>query len=175
MVPASSRRRRTSSPSCRYASDFSVSLEIEIASSSSSTTSPVPLSWVLSPSAAIALILLTRLLLGTPLALYCNRSLTYNCFALRFPSAYHRDLPFVTWSAKCCSPGTRLIYTPHHVVSSSSLKYFNSVRLAFPSLLHEAIALAALESFHTRTRALSSKSVIIDYIPRPSVVSVMQA
>ena len=144
MVTASSRRRRTSSPSCRCASGFSVSLEIEIASSSPPTTSPLPLSWVLPPSAATALILLTRLLLGTPLALYCNCSLTYNyqvsdfkhghassvSMALRFPSAYHRDFPFVTWSAKCCFPGTRLICTPPHVVTSCSRKYFNSVRLS---------------------------------------------
>ena len=178
MVTASSRRRRTSSPSCRCASGFSVSLETEIASSSSPATSPLPLSWVLPPCAATALILLTRLLLGTPLALYCNCSLTYNyqvsdfkhgqasrvSIALQFPSAYHRGFP-----------GTHLIYTPPHVVTSCSRKYFNSVRPVFPSPLHEAIALAALESVHTRTRALSSKSVIIDYIPRPSAASAMQA
>ena len=43
------------------------------------------------------------------------------------------------------------------------------------SPLVDAIALAALKSVHTRTSALSPKSVIIDCIPRPSAAPVTTA
>ena len=59
-----------------------LSLRVKLLSfifSSPPTTSPLPLSCVLPPSAAAALILLTCLLLGARLALYGNCCLTYNC------------------------------------------------------------------------------------------------
>ena len=60
-------------------------------------------------------------------------------------SISHHDFPFVKWSAKMCTPGTRFIFTLPGLVISCSHRHFNSICLVFPSPLHEAIDLAALE------------------------------
>ena len=100
VVTTSSRRCRTSSPSCRCASFSSVSLDIEIAPSSPPTTLPLPLPRVLPPSAATALpvlppsaaaalILLTCLLLGATLTLQLLPDIQLSGVRLRTRARFH--------------------------------------------------------------------------------------